>query len=100
MIDRDVALVKDWIRDYRRALTCDYADLFDADGNFAVETAQSIATLLDVPPFVDLAPDYVKQAPRSLRDSVENFALLQKALAGTRFEWMVADIPPLIGGGT
>jgi hypothetical protein len=100
MIDRDVMLVKHWIKDYRRALVCDYADLFDEDGNFSAVTAQSIATLLDVPPFVDLAPDYVKQAPHSLRDSVENFDLLQKALAGTRFEWMVADIAPLIGGRT
>ncbi|MEO1317779.1 MAG: hypothetical protein AAFW01_14515, partial [Pseudomonadota bacterium] len=53
--------------------------------------ADELATLLGYPAFADRSPSYVKQAPASLSASVENIALVCRALSGTPHAWMVGE---------
>ncbi|MEM9740217.1 MAG: hypothetical protein AAF829_10135 [Pseudomonadota bacterium] len=88
-IDREVSLIRDWIRGYPLALEFDYSDLVGADGLVTQDIAQRLSKTLSVPPFADRAPAFIKQAPSKVADAIENLELVRQALAGTGHAWMV-----------
>ncbi|MEO1276320.1 MAG: hypothetical protein AAFV96_13345, partial [Pseudomonadota bacterium] len=85
----EVALMERWLKPATRAVTLDYAEMMNPDGALADRPAEQLAALLGVGPFEDRLPAFLKQAPASLAISVENMALVQRALSGTPHAWMV-----------
>ena len=85
---RETALVEQWISGYRKCVSVDYAELFDDGGCVSAENCDAFAASFDVSPFEQRTPSFVKQASSSLSDTIENYELVQQALAGTEFEWM------------
>lgn len=72
-------------------VTLDHSEAFDDEGNLKGEYAEEIANAFKVAPFTILSPAFVKQAPRDLRESIENFDVVSRALAGTGYEWMIGQ---------
>lgn len=87
----EVDLVERWLAGTRTLVTLDYCGMIDGDGVLNRSAADDLATLLGVPAFADRSPSFVKQAPASLSASVENIALVSRALSGTPHAWMVGE---------
>ncbi|MEL6576014.1 MAG: hypothetical protein AAFQ81_09000 [Pseudomonadota bacterium] len=85
----EVALMERWLKPATRLVTIDYAEMMNPDGALADRPAEQLAALLGFGPFEDRLPAFLKQAPASLATSVENMALVQRALSGTPYAWMV-----------
>ncbi|MEM9761976.1 MAG: hypothetical protein AAF968_05620 [Pseudomonadota bacterium] len=85
----EVALLERWLKPATRIVTLDYAEMMNPDGALADRPAERLAALLGVAEFDDRFPAFLKQAPASLAVSVENMALVQRALSGTAHAWMV-----------
>lgn len=89
--DLETKSVRNWLRKYPSAIELDYADLFDDEGSISEAASGQISEMFGIGPFTLRKPAFVKQAPRNLRQSVENFDLLRQALSGTPHEWMVSE---------
>jgi hypothetical protein len=63
--------------------------MFEADGQIDPAIAQTIADTLQVAPFEDRAPSFIKQAPSQLTEAIENYDLVERALNGTPYQWML-----------
>lgn len=87
--EREISLIEEWMRKYGHLTVFDYDEMFDAEGLVDVRIVDAIARTLDVPAFTDRAPTFIKQAPASVEDSIENFDLIKKALIGTDYAWML-----------
>ncbi len=87
--EREVALIREWTGGYGKLVDFDYADMMDGDGHVEAGLAEQIAKTLGVAPFTDRAPSFVKQAPSHVRESIENFDLVKRALNGSGHEWML-----------
>lgn len=87
--EREVELMEEWTRKYARLGQFDYAEMFDAEGHIDPAIAQTIADTLQVGPFEDRAPRFIKQAPSQLTEAVENYDLVERALSGTPYQWML-----------
>lgn len=88
-ISEEVALIERWTETYGVLVKTDYADMFDRAGHITEAVANNISRAFQIGPFVDRAPSFVKQAPSSVTESIENIELVRTALAGTEHEWMV-----------
>lgn len=89
--EKEDQLVSGWIGHYHRKLEFDYADLFSGSGEMNPDIVGSILDLLGHPHVPGLQPTLVKQAPVELTSAIENFEDVQRALIGTRHEWMLTD---------
>ncbi len=89
MAQREHALIEEWLAGYDKMMAVDYADMFDKAGDIAAPVAQKLTDTLGVAAMDKRAPAFRKQAPRALRDSIENFDIVQQALRGTDYHWMV-----------
>ncbi|MEL6767219.1 MAG: hypothetical protein AAFP17_08565 [Pseudomonadota bacterium] len=87
----EVALIERWLKPTKRLATLDYGEMMDGEGALAEGPAHRLAALLGVPRFEERAPSFVKQAPSSLGASIENMALVRRALSGTPHAWMVGE---------
>ena len=90
-MEREVVQVSDWLDGMGRAVTFDYAEMIDAEGRVAEEIAARIAAAFEIGPFGDRSPGFVKQAPAQVKDAIENFPLVEKALSGTQYAWMLRN---------
>lgn len=87
--EREIKLVEEWTGKYAHLATFDYSELMDGDGMVATDIAEKAARTLGIASFRDRAPSYVKQAPADLRDSIENYDLVERALTGSGYHWML-----------
>lgn len=87
--EREIELVEEWTHKYPRLAMFDYAEMMDDEGMVAQAVAGKVAQTLGVGPFSDRAPNFIKQAPADLTESIENFDLVRKALVGTDYMWML-----------
>jgi hypothetical protein len=86
----EVRLVDLWQSGHRNMLVLEYAMAFDQKGHLKGEVARNLKTLLKLSEdFVDLVPSFVKQAPVSVSQSILNLPLVELAIRGTEFEWML-----------
>ena len=84
-----------WLMGVRQQLTLEYADLFDAGGaadSALMHRAQELFKLKEG--FSKLTPTVVKQAPPLVGDAIVNVALVQRALRGTEYTWMLKVSKP------
>jgi LPS sulfotransferase NodH len=87
--EQETQMIEKWIKGYRKAVQFDYADMFEQDGAMSKDITGRIAEAADINPFENLQPNFVKQAPKSLEQSIENYDLVARALRGSPFEWML-----------
>jgi len=87
--EREIEQVKLWTQTYPHLALFDYSEMFDDAGLISTKTAAQIARVLGTGDFSDRAPSFIKQAPTSLRESIENFELVERALSGTNYSWML-----------
>lgn len=88
--ERETELISRWTARYPYAVEFDYGEMFDESGGLSDAVAAKIAATLGVEPLEHRKPQFVKQAPPDLRQSIDNFAVVKTALEGTKFAWMVA----------
>ncbi|MCR9054974.1 MAG: Stf0 sulfotransferase family protein [bacterium] len=86
---REVNLVDEWMADYSAGLRFDYENMMDEEGRLSPDIAARLSQILDIPDFQDREPSFKKQAPKSLKVSIENIEVVRKALIGTEFSWML-----------
>lgn len=87
--DAEIDFVRAWLRGHQSVMEVDYSDLFDEEGNLVSGIAEQISSLFNIDSFAHRRPAFKKQAPPNLRQSIENYEMVQQALAGTPYEWMV-----------
>ncbi len=76
------------------ALLWGTSQMFDGDGMLAAEWAARISTVFGVKPLTAGGRPVVKQAPRRLEQSIENYAEITDTLVGTGNEWMLEQGSP------
>jgi hypothetical protein len=80
--------------DHQRYLNIDYADLFPVMGApVSGDALGRIAGWLGLEDAFENDPAYRKQAVLGLRDTIENFDEVERALTGTAFEYCLEDEP-------
>jgi len=87
---RELEMIEQWLKGHRPLVTLDYGDMFDAEGLLAREHANAIARAFETEPITQRRPAFVKQAPRSLTESIENYREVEQALSKTPHAWMLA----------
>ncbi|MDM8167646.1 hypothetical protein [Roseovarius sp.] len=87
--EREIKLVETWTAKYPHLAMFDYAKMMDDDGLVAKDVADNVSKTLNVGAFSDRAPSFIKQAPAELTESIENIDLVQEALEGTEYNWML-----------
>lgn len=85
----EVALVDKWLNGIETAIDVEYADLFGDDGLLTPFVAESLASCLRVSPLISRTPAFLKQAPNDQKKAIENFSVVQMALTGTEYSWML-----------
>lgn len=95
-MQREQEVIERWLGGHRPLVTLDYQEMFDAEGLVARERANEIARAFGADPITQRRPSFVKQAPRSLAQSIGNYAEVERALAGTPHAWMLTEdgVPP------
>lgn len=86
---RETELIERWTHNYRHLVSFDYDEAFDSDGQLERTISDRLANLLEVEPFANRAPAFVKQAPTRMEEVIENYDLVRRALIGTEFKWML-----------
>lgn len=89
--EKEDDLISTWIGHYHKKIEFDYAELFCSAGQINPQIVGSVLDLMGQPHVPGLQPSIVKQAPVDLTEAIENFADVQRVLAGTRHEWMLTD---------
>ncbi|MEN9932759.1 MAG: hypothetical protein RIS17_1332 [Pseudomonadota bacterium] len=89
--EKEDELISNWIGHYHKKIEFDYADLFSSSGEINSQIIGSVLDLMGQPLVPGLQPSIIKQAPMDLTAAIENFEDVQRALAGTRHEWMLTD---------
>lgn len=87
--ERELSITEEWLKNVKNTIQFDYSELFDADGLLSLPLADAIASVLQVEPFTNRAPSMVKQAPPDLRKAIENFEIVERALQGSSYQWML-----------
>lgn len=88
-IQRELELVREWTSDYSHISTFDYSEMMTKNGEVSLETVEILEKLLAIGKFEDRKPNFKKQAPSKLSDSIENFEIVKHALSGSGFSWML-----------
>ena len=91
---KEQAQLAEWLSGCSNCITFDYSQMFDGDGMLAAEWAARISTVFGVRAFDRRRPTIVKQAPRRLEQSIENYAEITDTLVGTGNEWMLEQGSP------
>jgi LPS sulfotransferase NodH len=87
--EREIELIEEWLKGAKNTLQFDYNDLINAEGLLSPTLADALASVLHVDAFTDRAPTLVKQAPTDLRKAIENFEIVERALRGSTYQWML-----------
>ncbi len=90
-MQREQGVIERWLGGHRPLVTLDYQEMFDAHGLLAREKADEIARAFAADPITQRKPSFVKQAPRSLAESIRNYDEVERALAGTPHAWMLTE---------
>ena len=86
----EVKLMDSWLEGVKTKTVLEYAELFNAEGVASESKLNQIKNLFALESdFQNLKPAFVKQAPRNLAVSITNFQLVERALRGTEFAWML-----------
>ncbi|HEY5238308.1 MAG TPA: hypothetical protein VIJ62_08010 [Rhizomicrobium sp.] len=88
---REYERVKKILEKHPRLLELEYSEIFDEVGELCAIVAQQLADFLQIAPFKKHKPAFVKQTPEALRNVIENFDELAKALDTTEHAWMLRD---------
>ena len=93
--EREEAVLERTFGRYDRCHTVEYAELFPRnDGRAAGELLRGIAVWLSVDPAsFQLEPEYRKQSSLGLPQTISNYAEVEAALSGTKFERFLEDEP-------
>lgn len=87
----EVEQVQKWIHGYKNKLVLEYAKTFQTDGVLDPNIGSLLSNFLNIEKFESLKPAFVKQVCGTMRDVIENFAIVEYALRGTDFHWMCED---------
>jgi hypothetical protein len=87
----EVRLMDQWLVPCRRLYVLDYASAFDTNAMLTKISAAHLRTTLQLhKEFSDLKPSFVKQASSKVTECIDNIALVERALRGSEFEWMIS----------
>lgn len=67
-----------------------YEELFDDQGRFSLDSASELGRFLNVGPFLNRRPAFVKQTGDTLKSVIQNYDEVEAALSETPYSWMLA----------
>ena len=92
LCERENAIIQRSFGSYGKYLTLDYDDFFPVMGApVSADALGRLAEWLEIEPTFENEPAYRKQASLTLAETIRNYAEVEEALRGTRFEYCLGD---------
>jgi hypothetical protein len=88
---REYERVRKILEKHPKLLELEYSEIFDEAGELRAAVAEQLADFLQIAPFKKRRPAFVKQTSGALRDVIENFDELAKALDATDHARMLRE---------
>ena len=85
----EVDFFNKYLKSYGRVLELEYSSIFDKESNVKQEILEKLGKFLQIKDFESNQPAFKKQAPKHLKNSIENFELVKLSLNQTEFAWML-----------